>query len=97
VLAFEVAPNVHVGWHALFAHHDHGDSAHETDVNDEDAPDHGDRSVEHRGLAIIEAPPPIVWPPPTYVVQHSDRVAARHIVYSRKPQTLRGRGPPSVS
>lgn len=94
LLGFELTPNLHIGLHAWLEHHHHGDD----DVHhehDEDEPDHGAQSIEHRGLAVLGAPPPphiplvlrleVSEPPPTNINPPRDR----------RPLSIRGRGPPS--
>ncbi|MCG8421627.1 MAG: hypothetical protein MJE77_27215 [Proteobacteria bacterium] len=94
VLGFEVAPNLHIGFHDLFADHHHGDS--HTEDRDGNSPDHGDGSIEHRGVAILEAPPPPVIPQAVAVERLIHHEAVADAPYERRPVTIRGRGPPVV-
>lgn len=64
VLCLELGPNLHIGFHKLFApHHHHGDAPghnRDGDSGGSDGPEHGSNSVAHHGVATLQAPTPLL-------------------------------------
>lgn len=106
VLSLEAIPNFHIGFHDLLPHHHHGHSEtkhshadHGDDQPDhsDDRPDHGANSFEHRGVAILGAPPPIVIVAITSFKFVAKLEQVDEPIALRQPQSIRVRGPPLLS
>lgn len=98
VLGFEAAPNLHIGFHNLLPHHHHGSEADDRDNgHDNDQPGHGDNSIEHRGLATLQAPATPIVVAISSIEFVRERPPLDALPQSRQPRSVRVRGPPLLS
>ena len=94
VLGFQIVPNLHIGLHDLLAYHHHREDHHVDDTDHEqDSPDPGEGSIEHRGVAPPEAPPPPLIPQSIVI----ELVVVADVQIETRLLTIRGRGPPPVA
>lgn len=96
-LGVELGPGLHVAFHDLLEAHHHEGDAPEGHHDDHDDPDHGSNSLAHKHLAVLAAPPPPHIPPAEVVDELLLADLAAPAPRSRRPRTVRQRGPPDVA